>query len=422
MYNPATKSVIQSRDVKFLEFTTPNPKAGMSVFDLDPEINCKALPIEDDDNNEPSTEVAHDNNAEDRNETVEDRREERSREEEISNAQRKAAKLERDTSYNPLSRTSNEPIEVQATNDETKEVNLHFVYAAAETLIGDPQTTKEAFNGPEAEEWKESYKGELQNFIQRNKVTKEVPKRLQRTVMKSKVMFKKKIEHNNTIRYKTRFVSKGFLMESGIDYQESFSSVGNESSTRVIIGIYLFNAYNEDIDAAFLEGENEIRLFMEFPDGMEDVGLIKEEERKTHCVKLLKSMYGNVDAALIFKTYKKHLTEKMNLEQSVVDPCVFYKRDEKGRTILVAITHVDDTLLTGTRKAIDEFKSGIKKRFGFTGQDGFVKHLGVWYKQKRDESGELYMEADMHDTVEKRNDTENMTLSSVRDTPGDAVL
>ncbi|KAG7353674.1 reverse transcriptase RNA-dependent DNA polymerase [Nitzschia inconspicua] len=471
MYNPATRSIVQSRDVKFLEFTTPNPKEGMSVFDIDPEIKALPIGLDDtpppavvndkqphlipndadefddvlrsnassgrnvapttfnEDDNETTEQVVQDNSNEDQNGSAEVRREEqggeeeRSREEQVRivNAQRKAAKLERelrrlDTSYNPLSRTSNELIQVQAPNDGTKEVNLHFMFAAAETLIGEPQTTKEAFNGPEAKEWKESYICEFKNFVQRNvwkKVKKEVPKRLQRKIMKSKVVFKKKIEHDNSIRYKTRFVSKGFLMETGIDYQESFSPVGNESSTRVVIGIYLFNADNKDedmrfyievidIDAAFLEGENEIRLFMEFPDGMEDVGLINADERKTHCVELLKSMYGNVDAALIFfKTYKKHLTEKMNMEQSVVDPCVFYKRDEKGRTILVAITHVDDTLLTGTRKAIDEFKAGVKKRFGFTGQDGFVKHLGVWYKQKRDENGELYMEADMHDTVEK---------------------
>ncbi|KAG7341416.1 hypothetical protein IV203_023368 [Nitzschia inconspicua] len=225
MYDPATKSIIQSRDVKFLEFTTPNPKEGMSVFDIDPEI--KALPIGLDDTpppavlqekqphlipndidefddvlrsnassgrnvapttfnneeNESEEEVVQGNNNEDQNGTEEVRREEQGREEvgsreeqvKITNAERKAAKLERelrrlDTSYNPLSRTSNELIQVQAPNDGTKEVNLHFIRVTADTLIGEPQTTKEAFNGPEAKEWKESYKREFQNFVQQNVV------------------------------------------------------------------------------------------------------------------------------------------------------------------------------------------------------------------------------------------------------------
>jgi hypothetical protein len=491
MYNPVTKSIVQSRDVKFLTFSRPDPKDGMSIFDIDPEI--RALPQGLDDTapqttftppEQPSPNIpnnheaiqpgphvipddgdTHDDlictkpsagriegarhvrfadevvvhpNAEDREhlspETSDDEQPNGTVEDDISSgeedhternaekeARQKAERLERelrklDTSYNPLGRTTNETIEVQTKDGEIKEVNLHFVYAAAEILGIDPLTVKEAFNGPEADQWKESYKAEIQNFTQRKvwkKVKKEVAKKLRRKIMKSKVVFKRKNEPDGTIRYKTRVVSKGFLMETGVDYQESFSPVGNESSTRVVICIYLYNADiadeekrfvldSIDIDAAFLEGESENRLFMEFPDGLEEIGIIEKHERETHCAELLKSIYGNVDAALIFfRTYKKHLTEKMGLEQSVVDPCVFYKRDEEGRTILVAITHVDDTMLTGTRKAIEEFKRGVKQRFGYTEQDGFVKHLGVWYKEKRDESGETYLEADMHDTIDK---------------------
>jgi len=99
-------------------------------------------------------------------------------------------------------------------------------------------------------------------------------------------------------------------METGIDYQESFSPVGNKSSTRGVICICLYNADipdeeerfildSIDIEAAFLEGERENRLFMEFPDGLEETGMIEKHERKTHYAELLKSLYGNVDAALL---------------------------------------------------------------------------------------------------------------------------
>ena len=38
-------------------------------------------------------------------------------------------------------------------------------------------------------------------------------------------------------------------------------------------------------------------------------------------------MYGNSDAALVyFKLFKKHLMEEMGMSQSLVDPCVFYKK------------------------------------------------------------------------------------------------
>jgi hypothetical protein len=79
---------------------------------------------------------------------------------------------------------------------------------------------------------------------------------------------------------------------------------------------------------------------------------------------------------------------------------VFFKRNENGETILIAVTHVDDTLLCGTKSAIEDFKIAIKRRFGYTEQQGFIKHLGVWYKEGHDKNGEKYLEADMHDTVD----------------------
>jgi hypothetical protein len=42
-------------------------------------------------------------------------------------------------------------------------------------------------------------------------------------------------------------------------------------------------------------------------------------------------MYGNVDAAIhFFRTYRKYLIEKMGMSQSLADPCVFYKKNNKG--------------------------------------------------------------------------------------------
>ena len=158
-----------------------------------------------------------------------------------------------------------------------------------------------------------------------------------------------------------------------------------------------------DIEAAFLEGDITIPTFIEFPEGLEELGFIFPGEGEKYCIQLLKSMYGNVDAALkFFKTYVKHLTAEngCGLTQSKADPCVFFKRDKNGKTVLLAVAWVDDTVFVGTREEIDRVKTEINKRFNYTEQKGFVKHLGVWYKEKRDEDGERYLEANMSDTVE----------------------
>jgi hypothetical protein len=96
------------------------------------------------------------------------------------------------------------------------------------------------------------------------------------------------------------------------------------------------------------------------------LGFIDEKYIDENCIQLLKSMYGNVEAAIcFFRTYRFHLIKKMNLVQSKADPCVFFKKDPADTAVLIAITHMDDTLLIGTRQAVDEFKRGIKERFGY---------------------------------------------------------
>jgi hypothetical protein len=56
-------------------------------------------------------------------------------------------------------------------------------------------------------------------------------------------------------------------------------------------------------------------------------------------------MYANVNAAMqFFRTYKKHLMERILMKQSLTaDPCVFHKRNEAGRTILIDICFIEMT-------------------------------------------------------------------------------
>jgi len=83
-----------------------------------------------------------------------------------------------------------------------------------------------------------------------------------------------------------------------------------------------------------------------------------------------------------------------------MDPSVFYKRDEKGRTVIIAVIHVDDTLIVGTQEEIKKFKIIVGKRFGYTDKDNFKKHLGVWYEESIDENGNRCIIARMNNTIE----------------------
>ena len=90
----------------------------------------------------------------------------------------------------------------------------------------------------------------------------------------------------------------------GIDFTEKFSPVATDTSTRIIIGITLY--YTEDgwvceafdVEAAFLEPFLDIEMYIHWPPGIVELGFITEEQKRTTCVQLRRSMYGNVDAAL----------------------------------------------------------------------------------------------------------------------------
>ena len=79
-------------------------------------------------------------------------------------------------------------------------------------------------------------------------------------------------------------------------------------------------------------------------------------------------MYGNVDAAIkFFKMISSHLTNKngMNMMQSKVDPCLFFKLKNNTLTLFVLIT-VDDCATTGMNEDIEWFMDQLEKRCKIT--------------------------------------------------------
>jgi hypothetical protein len=82
-------------------------------------------------------------------------------------------------------------------------------------------------------------------------------------------VYKRKDEQDGLVRYKGRIVSLGYMQIPSVDYTESFSPVGNDTSVRIVIGLSLFNddwvLEIIDVEAAFLEGDMEKTMYIEWP-------------------------------------------------------------------------------------------------------------------------------------------------------------
>ena len=130
----------------------------------------------------------------------------------------------------------------------------------------------------------------------------------------TKPVYKKKDEADGTTKYKSRVVTKGYSFIPGIHYDESFAAVAQDSSNRMTITIGLHNHKRGwiicviDVSGAFLEGGLDKPVYIKWPPGMVEAGIISEEEKADTVALLVKGMYGNPDAALqFFKAYKETL-------------------------------------------------------------------------------------------------------------------
>jgi hypothetical protein len=90
---------------------------------------------------------------------------------------------------------------------------------------------------PKPQEWTESIKAEINNFIARN-AWKEVPLRDSlskgRKPIRTETVFKIKDKQDGTQMLKSPIVSLGFSMVPGKDYIDSFSPVATDASVRTV--------------------------------------------------------------------------------------------------------------------------------------------------------------------------------------------
>jgi hypothetical protein len=287
---------------------------------------------------------------------------------------------------------------------------LHYVFnTSVSSDPGEPKQYKDATkSGPERSKWIESIKAEISNFTRRQ-VWKKFPRSELngRKPLKSRWVFKKKLEPDNTFRYKARVVVKGYNQIPGVDFTESFSPVATDTTTRIIFAFVLFyrNWICEivDVEAAFLNADLEEDLYIEYPEGVVELGFETEATSRHYCILLDKAMYGAVQAARQWsRKLVEILTQRMHLTQSRVDPCLFYLM-RNNEVVLIVGTHVDDQQVAGTSSDIKAFKVEMAKYVAIKQLGVVKKHLGVIYKISNDNYGR-YIEANMFDFVQGMTD------------------
>ncbi|KAK1678400.1 hypothetical protein QYE76_039248, partial [Lolium multiflorum] len=134
----------------------------------------------------------------------------------------------------------------------------------------DPAMYEEAMMSPDSNKWQEAMKSEMGSMYD-NKVWTLVDLPDSRKAVENKWIFKRKTDADGNITvYKARLVAKGFRQIQGVDYDETFSPVAKLKSVRILLAIAAFFDYEiwqMDVKTAFLNGDIEEELYMEWNTG-----------------------------------------------------------------------------------------------------------------------------------------------------------
>ena len=177
----------------------------------------------------------------------------------------------------------------------------------------------------------------------------------------------KKGPSGEVLRYKARWVVRGFEQTEGIDYNETFASVVKPMSYKAIFAIAAaldLELEQMDVKTAFLYGDIDGEVYMEQPPECDDgTGRV---------CKLNKALYGLKQAPRIWYQTLSTLLEGLGFYPLTSDVGIFVK----GNTYIAV--YVDDLLIAGPLKEeIQELKDALSNRFQMTDLGPCSYYLGM---------------------------------------------
>ena len=247
-----------------------------------------------------------------------------------------------------------------------------------------PPTFNDAWNHPkdyDREKWREGIRKEFKDMIEKGVWKKMKIKDIPSDRRLIGCRWVNKVKRNGVFR--ARLVALGYSQIPGLDFTENYAPVIQDVTFRLVCVIMLAHGWLAeivDIETAFLYGDLEEQIFMKIPEGYETVVADDKIDRNQDCFLLIKTIYGVVQAARQF--YKKlswTLTNKLGMKKCLADQCLFVRNDEHG-VVMIAI-YIDDTLCIGSKKAIDQLKTDIKKHFSTKEEGEMEEYVGCEIKR-----------------------------------------
>jgi hypothetical protein len=241
-----------------------------------------------------------------------------------------------------------------------------------------PKTYKEAISPEFSKHWIPSMRNELKSLKDLKTFTIcKLPSGA--NLVRTKWVYRNKINPDDTIRRKSRLVAKGFTQREGQDYFNTYWPTLSLSSLRMFLSHCAQHNYrirSIDVKTAYLWGELDVEIYMEIPAGYEpteEEKIIIDSPGLSAC-RLHKSIYGLKQSAYVWgKTLLDFLTS-IGFVRMKADACIFVHKEHQ----LIVGVYVDDVIAAFRKSSdYDWFIEQMKARFDIRDLGDIKECLGL---------------------------------------------
>src|SRR5712671_6170731 len=262
---------------------------------------------------------------------------------------------------------------------------LHNDSITLEIDPDDEPSWRKAVSSLEREYWIAGAHDELKSLEDLNVFVlvprSDVP-RNQRPLLGKLVCKRKCDKSGNIIRYKVRYIAKGYAQQPGIDYDKTTAPTARLESLHTILHIASssdWDIQHFDVKTAFLHGvlpETET-MYMEQPDGFKAPG------KDDWVMKLMKSIYGMKQASHIWNLTFNKAIESLSFKCLPCEWCVYLRHSHSGTVIFVI--HVDDIISASTSPAENQrFKQQLQGLWEISDLSPVKHALGISVSRNTD--------------------------------------
>jgi len=233
---------------------------------------------------------------------------------------------------------------------------------------------------PDWEQWKLAFRSELDAHTKNDTFTLGTPPPDRRILPTRWVTTIKRGPKGDVIKYKARWVCKGFRQEQGIDYDETFASVVRATIIKMLLALaakYDYEAEQMDVVTAFLEAHLKEEVWVQQPPGFEQKG----PNGTFLACRLNKALYELKQAPREWYATLKVYLIFIGYQRVEIDHSVFIHDND----IIIAI-YVDDLLILGPNISdIEALKLQFAERFQMKDLGSIGWYLGMHITRDRAE-------------------------------------